>query len=131
MYLRFVCAAPHPYAAAELGIYQATRLIDWEDQPRWLAKEFRRAFVAAADGLAVPECVSMARTADGRRSVCWLKAENAPRIAATRHLAWVMGELGVPVAGIGARNPGHIIYRDVDQVVALPQGRVRRAFPRR
>jgi hypothetical protein len=130
MYIRFVCAAAHPYADAELGIYLGLDLIDLEGQPAWLLNEYDRAFDAFSD-LVVPDCVSCSGTADGRRSLCWLRAENRRRVAAFRHLAWVMDELGVPVAEVVTRNPGHIIYRDEAQVVALPMQRVRRAFPRR
>lgn len=131
MYIRFVVAAPHPYADAELEIYQGTRLIVWESQRRWLREEFRRAYDEAIADLAAPECVSWDGNADGRRGLCWFRADNAARVATLRHLAWIISEMGLPVAEIGSRNPRRIIYRDPDQVVALPYGRVRRAFPRR
>ena len=131
MYIRFVCPAAHPHANAELGIFQGTRRIGWEGQPAWLADEYRRAYEAATDGLAVPGCVGWGETADGRRGMCWLRSRNRETVAGFRHLAWVMGEMGVPVAEIHSRDPGRIIYRDPAQVVALPYRGTPRAFPRR
>ena len=131
MYIRFVCAAAHPHADAELGIYRAISLLDFDEQPAWLVEDYKRAFKVLRK-LDVPDCVaSSSFTAEGLRALCWLRADHHARVDAFRHLAWVIGEMGLPVAEIATRDPGRIIYRDEAQVVAVPAGRVRRAFPRR
>jgi hypothetical protein len=131
MYIRFVCPGAHPHRDAELGIYHAIDLIDHDAQPRWLADDYLRAFESLR-GIPVPGCVSLgAGTADGRRGLCWLRGDRDDLVAGFRHLAWVMGEMGVPVAEIAVRDPGHIIYRDEAQIVAVPRRGLPRAFPRR
>ncbi|MDH3665460.1 MAG: hypothetical protein OEN23_00860 [Paracoccaceae bacterium] len=131
MYVRFVCPRQHPYTDAELGIYRATDWLDVEDQPEWLCRDYERA-LESMEGLSVPRCVSgSSGTADGRRSLCWLRGERDDLVSGFRHLAWVMGEMGVPVSEIVMRDPGHIIYRDDAQVVALPGPGLPRAYPRK
>jgi len=131
MYIRFVCAVAHPHADAELGIYRALSLVDLEAQPAWLIEDYERAF-RVLRGLDVPPCVcAYCGTADGLHALCWLRAEHRARVRAFRHLSWVIGEMGLPMAEIVTRDPGRIIYRDEAQVVALPRGPIPRAFPRR
>ncbi|MEM6904916.1 MAG: hypothetical protein AAF568_03400 [Pseudomonadota bacterium] len=131
MYIRFVCGFEHPHADAELGIFFAIDLIDFKDQPQWLITEFWRAYCEFPT-LGVPRCVGYSSgTRDGRRALCWLRSQSRDHVAALRHLGWAITELGVPIAEISTQSPGHIIHRDENQVVALPQGGLPRAFPRR
>ncbi|MEM8792012.1 MAG: hypothetical protein AAGE80_10365 [Pseudomonadota bacterium] len=131
MYLRFVCGHRHPYLDAELGIYNAAHFIWLEDQPAWLIAAYEDAF-GVLYGMVEPECVSdFSQTRDGRLSLCWVRAERRDLVTGFRYLAWAMTELGVPIGEIRTTDPGRILYRDRDQIVAQPnRGRVPKCFPR-
>ncbi|MEM9097331.1 MAG: hypothetical protein AAGC79_02315 [Pseudomonadota bacterium] len=132
MYLRFVSGYRHPHLDAELGIYTATCFLDFEDQPRWLMAAYHEAFEVLY-GISVPDCVSYdSVTREGRFSLCWIPAARRDLVEGFRYLAWAMTEMGVAIGELRSTDPGRILYRDRDQVVALPyRGRVPKCFPRR
>jgi hypothetical protein len=127
MYIRFVCATGHPHADAELGIYRAGDLISFEDRPEALIQSYIHALEACAD-LPVPPCLRERPTTESRRGLSWLRHERQEWVERFRALARVMTEMGVPIGEIATRRPGRIIYSDRNQVVAIPDRRVHRAF---
>ena len=129
MYLRFVCGARHPHAAAELGIYQARMLVDWTQHPDWMKREFDRAFEWCRC-LAVPKIYTgKRRHRHAARTLCWLKPEADWVIGEFRYSAWLMTEAGLPVREVRTRRPGVILWEDDDQIVSLPgDAKVPKAF---
>lgn len=64
-----------------------------------------------------------------RQALSWLKADGADWILDDiRLMAWAMGEAGIEIRSLRTRDPGMVLWEDAEQVLALPNGRVPRAF---
>lgn len=109
MYLRFVCGVRHPHAAAELGIYQAQKSVDWAQHPLWMKREFDRSF-GWCRCLSVPKIYTgKRRHRHAARSLCWLKPEADWVIEEFRYSAWLLTEAGMPIREIRTPRPGVIL----------------------
>ena len=133
MYIRFVSPHRDRVARVETGIFGAAYEVDYTpwrfaDQP-WHVAALRRELDWFARALKAPDRLHLRPGRKGFRSgFCWFRPEAQDHIAHARHMAWVLGELGRPIAEIRSRKPGTILWQDRYQIVALPSGDVPRGF---
>src|SRR5207244_1487887 len=94
---------------AELEAYEWTelqRILEW----------FR-------EHLHVPGCVG---TPENDRAICWFRAETGRAVKRIWALVSFLEARGIPVTMHRTADPGTIIYRDANQVVAFPRRRRKR-----
>lgn len=131
MYIRFVTPRFRQDYRGEAGIFHdADAACSKESQAdEWLVSELREQIDWFNDQLSVPRELDIyfkrRRTLHG---LCWFQAEAKECIERARYMAWLMTESGSPVRTIKSSDPGRVIWRDSNQIVAIPDGTVPRAF---
>lgn len=155
MYIRFVSARPHPRVEAEAGMWDAYWRLRRQFDPQFEdvlgrrirhvpeKRTLRRKWLALLDAaepfrrLRCPESRGPARVRGGRRALFWFKPAagwaavgRGPGtvILDARALAGQMARWGIEIREITIRDPGTVLWQDDDQVLAIPRGRVPRAF---
>ena len=86
-------------------------------------------------GLYRPRLTGKVRSQAVRRSLFWFKADGkfawkdtGSVVRRARQLAQVIGDAGVEVREIRSNDPGEVIWEDMKQVLARPNGPIARAF---
>lgn len=120
VYLRFQTARLDAGSHRNEGLFAAAYgLLGDDGLPWWAWREVRRSLDWFNTHLMRPARFTPAR--NGRRQgLCWFEPAAAACVREARHLAWLCGEHGPPVFEVRARRPGVIVYRDRQQVVAVP-----------
>lgn len=96
---------------------------------KWLRVELREQLDWFDTNLAVPD--QLGRYFKRRRSIhglCWFQPTAKECIARARYSAWLMTEAGSPVREIRVSNPGEVIWKDEQQLVAKAARKLPRAF---
>lgn len=126
MYLRFVTPGAVTRAGLRPGLFGIAFDLSCDLWPSPLAQAIDHELEWFGRYLPVPGgCHPFAVRAQRvwhKDGVCWFRPEAEARdaIAHAHVLAALLDECGVPVDRISARNPGTILYRDAQQVVAKP-----------
>ncbi len=56
-----------------------------------------------------------------RPGVCWFRDSATDHVSRARYVAYLLGELGRPIAELRSPGPGTVIWQDAHQIVAIPQ----------
>ncbi len=140
MYVRFVCARPHPTLNAELGMFAAKYDLDVSQLPGSLQRAHDEAWfwfrANGGGGLRYPRLRGKARTTKVRKSLFWFRRDarffgypTGSVVRRARELAHVITEAGTEIRELRSNDPGEIIWQDVDQVLAYAGDRqIPRAF---
>ena len=124
MFIRFLEPRALPAARADAGIFGAAYRIarDPHAEP-WLRAAIRDELDWFCENLPVPGRfgVSTRRSRRPYAGVCWFRPEARSAISRAFGLAALLREAGAPIARIASAMPGEIVYRDAQQVVAIPK----------
>lgn len=73
------------------------------------------------ENLAQPEGLAMPLRADAHETAqLWIRASARHHITQLRRMAGIVGGADIPVDELSTTRPGHILYRDAYQVIAVP-----------
>lgn len=122
MYIRFAQEARDPVCRVAPGLFHACHRLPPYDGGDWRHRELSRVIHWFGDRLDTPDMLSLPAGRFGpRRGVCWFRDEAAEHVSQARYMAWLMGEIGVPLRELRAHRPGTEIWRDDFQVVVVPE----------
>ena len=124
MYIRFAQLERAPGPRVAPGLFHAFHRLPPHDPGDWRHREISRVYAWFNDRLACPDVLSARMSRFGhRRGVGWFRDEARAHVSEARYLAWLMGEVGVPIRELRASNPGVLIWEDAEQIVAVPEPR--------
>ena len=125
MYIRFVTPHWDPRSRTHRGFFASAYLASRSPQvDEWQRAELDRELIWFADNLAVPHVLAKPTGHLQRRNgVCWFRDHAADHVSHARYVAWLLGELGLPIDELRAENAGTTIWADRHQVVALTDRR--------
>ena len=123
MYLRFILPGHRARCGTSVGFFQLSyRLRDSERVPSHLRRELAREMRWFASHLDVPDRFYLTfRKGRDRDGYCWFRPGARECIDHARYTAWLMSEAGQPVWEVRTADPGTVLWRDDQQVVALPR----------
>ncbi|GJL96041.1 MAG: hypothetical protein DHS20C05_24460 [Hyphococcus sp.] len=126
MYIRFV--TPRLVREAR-GVPAGVFRSGMNGAPDWLRAAIRDEYRWFNDNLRVPNRLGIVTRKSNRRygGVCWFRDDARDCITHAYALSALLNEAGVPVTRIKSDAPGDIVYRDPQQIVAMP----RKEGPRR
>lgn len=123
LYVRFISPRPLRHICADAGIFgPAHDAMRDEATPHWLRSAIADEIGWFEQRLAVPTRFGIV-TRRSRRpyaGVCWFQPEAQECIARAYALKALVDEAGVPISVATTRAPGDIVWRDMAQVVAIP-----------
>ncbi len=124
-YLRFATSRPARYArGATLGLFgPAYAYRDREQTPEWLRAALAEEIEWFEWNLRVPRQFGVV-TRRSRRpyaGVCWFRSDAREAIRHADAISALLDECGVPLSRIVTETPGDIVWRDDQQVVAIPR----------
>jgi hypothetical protein len=124
-YLRFETACPAPRTrAATYGLFRpAYAAMDAAALPEWLRGAIREELDWFEMNLAVPRRFGVVtrKSARGHAGVCWFRDDARACIRHANALAALVEEAGVALARVVSQTPGDIVWRDDQQIVAIPR----------
>lgn len=125
MYIRFITPRWDGRARSRTGFFlDAWRVSRSRSAPEWQRQELSNELNWFSQNLAVPDTL---RRATGhkqiRNGVCWFRDSASEHIGHARYVCWLIGENGIPVEELRARDCGTAIWADDHQVVALADRR--------
>lgn len=124
MYIRFAQLRSDPVCRVAPGLFHATHQLPAYDGSDWRHREIRDVVGWFNRNLDVPGALSLRVGRHGvRRGVCWFRDEAADHVSQARYLAWLLGEIGVPVRELRSDRPGTAIWGDSHQIVTIPEAR--------
>lgn len=130
MYIRFVAPGAAWGANADRGFFgPAYARRDDEATPRYLRDALAAEIDWFKEYLPVPNRFGIVTRKSNRpfAGVCWYFDHAREAIAHSHAVRWLLHECDVPVAQLATDYPGDIVYRDAQQIVAMPRTRGRRA----
>jgi hypothetical protein len=138
-YVRFVSADLHPTVDAELGMFAARDRIDFSLMKGSIQRAHDEAWYwfspGGGGGLHRPNLRGRARNQAIRKSLFWFAADAAfwgqepgSVVRRARQLGEVLTAAGFEIREIQTGDPGEVVWRDHDQVLARPTSPVERAF---
>ncbi len=131
MYFRYVVRDRDVRLGLELGFFQRAYMVrnNEIESPSWIRAILWDELGWINLNLDVPERFGRRGGRRGRiEGICWFRPEAGEAIKRARYVAWLMSEASVPVEELRREDPGEIIWRDDQQVVAKPPKDLRRAF---
>jgi len=122
VYVRFVCFRLVDGQRQRLGLFQALdEARDSDLAPDWALRLIGELYGWFKDNLAVPGQFSRGGwKGRGQPGLSWFKPAATEHIKQMHHLKLALEECGVHVDVLTTRDPGHIIWQDVNQLVAEP-----------
>jgi hypothetical protein len=132
MYVRFVEPRRLGEARVDAGLFGAAYRLrdDGDDTPAYLRDAIAEEIAWFCENLAAPDRFGV-RTRRSDRSyagVCWFRPGAREQLSRAHGLAALLREGGVTVVKITSRRPGDIVWRDAQQIVAIPRREDRRLF---
>lgn len=125
MYVRFIEPRRLHEARGDAGLFGAAYRLRDDDA---LTPPYLRAAIAEeidwfCRHLAVPDRfgVRTRRSDRAYAGVCWFRPDAREFLSRAHGLAALLREGGVPVVKIKSRRPGDIVWRDAQQIVAIPK----------
>lgn len=125
MFVRFVTSRWDGLARTRAGFFRdAYDLSRRADVPEWQRQELGREIAWFGQNLAVPRVLHRATGHhQARNGVCWFRDDAAEHVSHARYVVWLLGENGIAVEELRARDPGTAIWADDHQVVTLADRR--------
>ena len=124
-YVRFVCFQTIGRQRSRLGIFKAIEeAVESDHAPGWAIIEARRIGAWFDDNLAIPKAFSAGgHKGFGQPGLSWFKPGASEHIRQMHQLKTALEACGIHVEVLTTRDPGLIVWQDVNQVVAEPRGR--------
>lgn len=119
MFIRFVTPDLAGAArGAQLGVFRS----NLPCAPQWLNRAIRDEYRWFNENLRVPSHLGVVTRKSNRRyaGVCWFRDDARDCVAHAWILTGLLNEAGVPVTRLVTDAPGDIVYRDDQQIVAIP-----------
>jgi hypothetical protein len=118
--IRFVAMKTDPDSRSAQGIFQPAYRVrdDWE-VPAHQREELRELLEWFDEHLPSPECLRGTRN---KFALSWFKSESKECISRVWSLVQILEENGVVINKIKTGRPGHVLYEDQWQIVAIPHG---------
>lgn len=124
-FIRFATATPAPCTRGAIyGLFRpAYAWRDWAETPDWLRAALAEEIRWFEVNLAVPRRFGVVTRRSNRShaGVCWFTGEARAAIRHADALAALLAECGVPLSRIVSEAPGDIVWRDGQQIVAIPR----------
>jgi hypothetical protein len=121
MLIRFVVATWDEGSPHRLGIFQAAR--DLRDAGQFTPSELAHADTIIfwlAEHLASPSGHLWSRRPRAR-PISWFHRSARAHVARARTMAMLLERKGLSVAAVVTDRPGHVLYEDQHQVIAVPE----------
>ncbi|MCB2096306.1 MAG: hypothetical protein AB7F91_02680 [Parvularculaceae bacterium] len=123
-YVRFVSRRPIAHARADYGIFGPAYAASRDQRlPDWLRGAIREELDWYEANLDVPARFGVVTRRSRRPSagVCWFRPEAQAQIAHAYRLRALLDIAGAPIAVVTTNAPGDIVWRDENQIVAIPR----------
>ncbi len=122
MFIRFAQLERAPEVRVAPGIFHAFHRLPPFERSDWRHREIARIHDGFNANLARPDILSARMSRHGpRRGVCWFRDRASDHVSEARYLAWLLGEVGVPIREMRSPDPGVLIWEDEDQIVVVPE----------
>ena len=124
MYIRFITPGRVEEARyAAPGIFQGGGGARHDMRlPEWLRSALKDEYAWFNDHLDAPERFGLRMRGDRKAyaGLCWFRDDAREALRHAYTLASLLGEAGVPVTRVVSNRPGDIVWRDHQQIVAMP-----------
>jgi hypothetical protein len=133
MYIRFVTPGQGPERGVAPGFFRSDHAWDFIDEaPRYLRDAIRTELDWFNNNLPIPTDLTIRSKRRWRAlGICWFQAQHTETVSRGWALAVLMKEAGAHIHVLKTREPGTIIYKDEQQIVARPCEWTPRAYTHR
>lgn len=118
LYLRFAGFDRDERTLCSVGMFQIAYRLARSELEGYLRAEIEVCIRWFEKNLDAPE--RLYRPGRRRYAISWFRPTARREIATARRLVAAIEEAGVPVRMLRTATPGYVVYRDAQQVVAVP-----------
>jgi hypothetical protein len=126
MYIRFAQLQRDPVSRVSPGLFHALHRLPPFDGSDWRHLQIRDRYDWFNRHLDCPGQLALPVGKHAvRRGVCWFRDDATDHVSEARYLAWLLGDIGIPIRELRAERPGTLIWGDDHQIVAVPERNAR------